>query len=210
MRKSMQYISFLFLLIFSYVGCQMPIREKNDPFYESFYEKTRLLMTKDEMKAYKSLQGKEVKKEFIEKFWLIRDPDPGTEENENKIEFQDRILFANEWFDRFRRRRRDYDAKSARGWQTPKGRVYIVLGPPNKVSYGEGLGPLKKYPPPDAIYETWYYYRYNLKITFEREQIKTEMETISLPHSDETEESATRSSVSRVIGSGGWKIISNR
>jgi GWxTD domain-containing protein len=167
----------------------MPIRLKPDPFYESFYEKTRLIMTQEEMETYKSLQGNEAKKEFIEKFWKIRDPDPGTEENENKIEFE------------------DFEAKSARGWQTAKGRIYVILGPPNKVSYGEGLGPIKKYPPPDAIYETWLYTRYNLRITFEREQIKTEMETISSPNPNETEESKTRQSVSRITGSGGWRMI---
>ena len=78
MRKSMQYIPFLIVLLVFYSGCQMPIRKSSDPFYESFYEKTRLIMTQDEMKAYKSLHGEETKKEFIETFWKIRDPDPGT------------------------------------------------------------------------------------------------------------------------------------
>ncbi len=207
MKQTLRYKPFLFLLVVFYFSCHLPIRIKKDPFYESFYEKTRLIMTQNEMKIYKSLQGEELNKEFIEEFWRIRDPYPGTEENENKIEFKERILFANEWFDRFRRRRRDYEAKSARGWQTPKGRVYVVLGPPDKVSYGEGWGPLKKIPPQDAIYETWYYNFYDLRVSFEREQIKTELETISPPDSDKIEPSATRKSVSRIIGSGGWRMI---
>jgi len=164
-------------------------------------------MTQDEIKTYKSLKEEELNKEFIKEFWRIRDPFPETEENENKIEFQKRILFANEWFDRFRRRRRDYEARSARGWQTPKGRIYVVLGPPDKVSYGEGWGPLKKYPRQDAIYETWYYIFYDLRVSFEREQIKTELETISQPGSGKEDSEFPRSSVSRITGSGGWRMI---
>ncbi|MCJ7579277.1 MAG: GWxTD domain-containing protein [Candidatus Aminicenantes bacterium] len=208
MRKAIRYKPILFLLVVFYCGCHLTNRVKSDPFYESFYEKTSLIMTQNEIKIYKSLKGEELHKEFIDEFWRIRDPYQGTEENENKIEFQERILFANEWFDRFRRKR-DYEAKSARGWQTAKGRVYVVLGPPDKVSYGEGWGPLKKFPPQDAIYETWYYTYYDLRVSFEREQIKTELETISPHNSDETESSATRSNVSRIIGSGGWKMIPN-
>jgi len=164
-------------------------------------------MTQDEIRIYKSLQGEELNKEFIEEFWRIRDPFPETEENENMIEFQKRILFANEWFDKLRIRRRDYEARSARGWQTAKGRIYVILGPPDKVNYGEGFGPLKKFPPRDAIYETWYYTFYDLRITFEREQINTEMETISPPRSGENDSGVPRTSVRRITGSGGWRMI---
>jgi len=66
-----------------------------NPFYESFFEKTSLIMTDEEIKIYKCIPDKESKEEFIREFWQIRDPDLDTEENENKIEFERRIEYAN-------------------------------------------------------------------------------------------------------------------
>ena len=82
-----------------------------------------------------------------------------------------------------------------------------MLGPPDRVSYGEGWSQLKKFPPPDAIYETWYYAFYDLRVLFEREKIETEMETITQPGANEDESDFPRTSVSRVVGSGGWRMI---
>ena len=79
-------------------GCVSLFRNSKDPYFESFYEKTRLIMVDEEKKIYKSLPDSASRREFIREFWKIRDPDPSTEENENKIEFERRIAFANEWF----------------------------------------------------------------------------------------------------------------
>jgi GWxTD domain-containing protein len=208
MRKAFQFKSHLILSLIVFVcGCRTVIRTHPDPFEESFFEKTRLIMTDDEIKAYRSLDGEEPKQAFIEKFWKIRDPYPETEENENKMEFESRILYANEWFDRYRRRRRDYDAKSARGWQTAKGRIYVIFGPPASVNYGDGRGPMKKFPPEDAINESWYYPFYELTISFEREKIESKMESIPARGSGENEQEVSGSYVSSVVGSGGWRMI---
>ena len=69
MRKTRLYRPFLLFLIAFNCGCHLLIRVNNDPFYESFYEKTRLIMTQNEMKIFKSLKGDELKKVFIEEFW---------------------------------------------------------------------------------------------------------------------------------------------
>lgn len=86
----------LLVILFVWIAtCRTPINIEHDPFYESFYEKTSLIMTKEEMEIYKHLPDKESKEEFIREFWKIRDPDLGSEENENKIEFERRIEYAN-------------------------------------------------------------------------------------------------------------------
>ena len=79
----------LFVILFVGVAaCRTPLNIEKDPFYESFFGKTSLIMTKEEIEIYKHIPDKESKEEFIREFWQIRDPDPGTEENENKIEFE--------------------------------------------------------------------------------------------------------------------------
>ena len=208
MRKSLHYEPLLFLLIISYFGCHPLIRTRPDPFDKSFFDKARLIMTQDEIKLYKSLDGEEQIKEFIREFWRIRDPYPETDENENKIEFERRILYANEWFDRHRSRRRDFQSKSARGWQSTKGRVYILLGTPDNVNYGDGKGgPIKKYPPQDAIYESWYYSIYDFTVCFERERIESKLESVPARGSEEDDRDIPSTYVSKVVGSGGWKMI---
>ena len=66
----------------------------------------------------------EERNQFIEQFWLRRDPTPGTPENEFKQEHYRRIAYAN---DRFRTR------SGIPGWQTDRGHIYIVYGPPDEI-----------------------------------------------------------------------------
>jgi GWxTD domain-containing protein len=84
-------------------------------------------------------------------FWSKRDPDPTTDANEFKEEFERRIEYANKHFNEGRR-----------GMNTDRGRIYIYLGPPEKTDYyalvqdDQGSGP-------DLW---WIYYTYDLGIEF--------------------------------------------
>ncbi len=60
--------------------------------------------------------------QFIEQFWLRRDPTPDTEENEFREEHYRRIQYANEHY-----------AAGIPGWRTDRGRIYIVWGPPDEI-----------------------------------------------------------------------------
>jgi GWxTD domain-containing protein len=66
----------------------------------------------------------EERREFIEQFWLRRDPTPGTVENEFKEEHYRRIAYANERF-----------ASRIPGWKTDRGRIYITFGPPDEIEF---------------------------------------------------------------------------
>jgi GWxTD domain-containing protein len=128
-------------------------------------------MMDEEKKIYKALPDSVSKKEFIEEFWKIRDPDPSTEENENKIEFQRRIAFANEWFGNWKTfvgRSMGKGKEKDRGWKTDRGRVFIILGPPNMVSYGMGWEPMRLYNDNKHSWEVWYYRRYDLMVHFNK------------------------------------------
>lgn len=159
----------LFCLTSSLLGCSSLSPRTKDPYYESFYEKTRLIMRDEEKKIYKSLPDAASRQEFIEEFWRIRDPDPTTEENENKIEFENRIAFANEWFGNwktFAGRSIGEGKEKDRGWKTARGRVYIILGPPSMVNYDLGWGPMRLYNDNSSPHEVWYYHQYELYVYF--------------------------------------------
>ncbi len=82
----------------------------------------RYIITPEEERAFKLLGTDEERDEFIEQFWLRRDPTPDTEENEFREEHYRRIQYANE----------HYSAGIA-GWRTDRGRMYIVWGPPDEI-----------------------------------------------------------------------------
>ena len=69
----------------------------------------------EERAAFLQLQTNDGREQFIEQFWLRRDPTPGAVENEYKEEHYRRIAYANDHF-----------AEQAAGWGTDRGHVYIV------------------------------------------------------------------------------------
>ena len=102
---------------------------KNDGlFHSSPYEKwvnedVGYIITDEERAAFDRLQTNEEREHFIEQFWLRRDPTPGTDANEFKMEHYRRIAYANEHF----------KTATLAGWKTGRGRMYIVYGPPDEI-----------------------------------------------------------------------------
>jgi GWxTD domain-containing protein len=85
-------------------------------------EDVTYIITPGERAAFKRLNTDAERKDFIEQFWLRRDPTPGTGENEFKDEHYRRIAYANEHF-----------GSQIPGWKTDRGRIYIVFGPPDEI-----------------------------------------------------------------------------
>lgn len=143
------------------ISCIKKSKIEKDPFYSSFYEKARLIMSKEEQNIYKHLPDKKSKLTFIKEFWKKRDPNPETEINESKLEFEKRIAYANRWFKE--------NKSMGRGWSTERGRILILLGFPDRREFGEApivyssgrLATTKRIP-----MERWFYYRYQLYIEF--------------------------------------------
>jgi GWxTD domain-containing protein len=113
------------------------------PSFGPLFDQVRLIMTDEEIKIWKSLPDISAREEFIDEFWKVRDPDPGTDENEAKEEFEERVHYANMWFGTFNPRRgleaeSEAEQGSRRGWNEDRGRIYIVLGPPDIIQF---LGP---------------------------------------------------------------------
>jgi GWxTD domain-containing protein len=85
-------------------------------------EDVAYIITSEERSAFKHLKTDEEREQFIESFWLRRDPTPDTIDNEYKDDHFQRIAYANEHF-----------ASGIPGWKTDRGRIYIMYGKPDEI-----------------------------------------------------------------------------
>ena len=126
--------------------------ELRGPFKKWMREDVRYILTEGEKKAFVRLTTDEERENFIEQFWLRRDPTPDTVENEYREEHYRRIAWSNERY-----------ASGIPGWKADRGRIYITFGPPDEVQshpaggsyqrpYEEGGGFTSTYP-----FEIWRY-----------------------------------------------------
>ena len=97
-------------------------KELMTPYKKWMDEDVIYIITDEERKTFKNLNTDEEREQFIEQFWLRRDPTPDTMENEYKEEHYRRIAYANERF-----------ASGIQGWRTDRGRIYITFGAPDEI-----------------------------------------------------------------------------
>lgn len=81
------------------------------------------IITVEEAQAFKMLKTDEQRETFIEQFWLRRDTDPSTKENEYRRVYYARIAHANE----------NFSFNYVPGWKSDRGRIYITYGKPDEV-----------------------------------------------------------------------------
>src|SRR5262245_29722614 len=98
------------------------LREELESYRTWIDQDVAYIITDDERKAFSRLSNNEERDQFIEQFWLRRDPTPDTVENEYKEEHYRRIAYANEHF-----------ASGVAGWRTDRGMIYIKHGPPDEI-----------------------------------------------------------------------------
>ena len=112
----------------------------------------RWIITDEELSAFKHLSNDEERDQFIENFWLRRNPNPDSPDNEYREEHYARIAYANEHF-----------AAGKSGWRTDRGHIYIAYGKPDSTDshpsggnyerpVEEGGGNTSTYP-----FEIWHY-----------------------------------------------------
>lgn len=92
--------------------------------YQEFYEEMGVILTAEEKDIFLHLASDFQRDLFMEDFWRVRDPSPGTPKNEYKEEYERRLLHIEKFFGR--------DAPgSAR--RTDRGRMYLLLGEPMNI-----------------------------------------------------------------------------
>ncbi len=127
-------------------------REMADIYAKWLDEDVHWIITDEEREVFKKLQTDEERERLIEGFWLRRDPNPETSENEYKEEYYSRIAYANEHF-----------SSGKPGWLTDRGRTYIQHGKPDSIDshpsggtyerpYWQGGGTTSTFP-----FEIWFY-----------------------------------------------------
>jgi GWxTD domain-containing protein len=110
------------------------------------------IISDEERRAFKTLGNDEERESFIENFWLRRNPNPDSPENEFREEHYRRIAYANEHF-----------GAGKPGWRTDRGHIYISFGPPDNIDshpsgglyyrpQDEGGGSTATFP-----WEVWHY-----------------------------------------------------
>ena len=97
-------------------------KELQTPYKKWLNEDVAYIITQEERDAFKKLQTDDEREQFIEQFWLRRDPTPDTLENEFKEEHYRRIAYTNEHY-----------ASGIPGWKTDRGRIYIMYGAPDDI-----------------------------------------------------------------------------
>jgi GWxTD domain-containing protein len=127
-------------------------KELEGPYRKWLSEDVLYIITDEERTAFKRLATDEEREQFIEQFWLRRDPSPDSQENDFKEEHYRRIAYTNERY-----------ASGIPGWKTDRGRIYITFGPPDEIEshpsggtyerpFEEGGGTTSTFP-----FEKWRY-----------------------------------------------------
>lgn len=119
------------------------LAEKDLPTkYRDFLTLVAYIITPKEREVFLQLTNDRDRDIFIDSFWKLRDPTPGTPENEFKTEHLRRFEYANTVLAR---------GAGRPGWTSDRGKFYIILGKPISIDRYDselGLRPC----------EVWYYY----------------------------------------------------
>jgi GWxTD domain-containing protein len=104
--------------------CFAQKKQKLEKNYRDWLERdVAYIITKDERDTFLKLTTDDAREKFIETFWEIRNPSPGSPANSYKDEIYQRIAFADARFG---------VGSGVEGWRTDRGRTYITLGAPQQ------------------------------------------------------------------------------
>jgi GWxTD domain-containing protein len=104
-------------------AAQRAVRQELKGAYKTWLEQdVSYIISDEERKSFRSLSNDEEREAFIEQFWLRRNPNPDSADNEFREEHYRRIAYANEHF-----------AAGKPGWKTDRGHIYISFGKPDSI-----------------------------------------------------------------------------
>lgn len=94
------------------------------PEYQKWLdEDVRWIITSQEREQFVDQPTDHARDRFIAQFWERRNPSPGSKENAFKREHYRRLAFSNQHF-----------AAALPGWESDRGRTYILYGPPDAIT----------------------------------------------------------------------------
>ena len=107
---------------------------------DDLFAKSKYIATESEKDKYKSISSVEAKREFVYNFWKTRDENPLTGKKESYQNYLRRVEECNV----------KYAGMGKKGWQTDRGRVYLVYGEPSEIDRHPNETDVKPY-------EIWHY-----------------------------------------------------
>ncbi len=144
-------VALVALTVFIAAGCSLKTGPSLDEESRVFLSQVQYIITPKEKKEFLSLKTPQERRRFIEDFWKSRDPDPSTPENEFKEAYMQRVMMADKLFREGGRR----------GWETDRGMVFILLGPPSE-RYTQPVSNDPRY----KGYEVWVYEAQRFRVIF--------------------------------------------
>jgi GWxTD domain-containing protein len=135
------------------IQAQKAVRQELKGAYKTWLDQdVAYIISDEERKAFRNLSNDEERDSFIEQFWLRRNPNPDSPDNEFREEHYRRIAYANEHY-----------AAGKPGWKTDRGHIYISFGAPDSIDshpsggayqrpMDEGGGETSTFP-----FEVWHY-----------------------------------------------------
>ena len=120
-RRSYCALLFLALLALPAAGAAQKKEKLAKNYRDWLNQEVVYIITKEEREDFLKLATDEAREKFVEQFWEVRNPNPGTPNNTFREEFYKRIAFANARFG---------SEANGDGWSTDRGRAYITLGEP--------------------------------------------------------------------------------
>ncbi|MBN1754578.1 GWxTD domain-containing protein [bacterium] len=118
-----------------------------DQDYEEIIGQLRYIANKAEIEKLENAPDDQ-KIILWEAFWKAKDPTPDTDKNELKEEFYRRVDHVNDKYSGIKK-----------GWQTDRGRIFIIYGEPDEVE-------THPFDIDSKPYEIWYYFQINRKFIF--------------------------------------------
>ena len=116
--RKISFFAVIFLLSFPAILAAKNSAKDLPPRYRTWLtDEVNYIISNDEKEAFLQLPNDEERDKFIEHFWELRNPAPGTPENSYKDEIYRRIEYAKAFL---------------KGVHTDMGRIYITLGEPKQ------------------------------------------------------------------------------
>ena len=125
-RKSIQLSAFALVLILTahYGTAKQTSRQTLPPEYQKWLnEDVHWIISAQETTDFLKLTNDQARDCFVVDFWQRHNPNPSGKENTFKEEHYRRLAFSNQHF-----------ASGVPGWETDRGHIYIVYGPPDSIT----------------------------------------------------------------------------
>ncbi len=90
---------------------------------DRMFQHIEAIASDGDRRRMRNLDDLDTRRRFLMEFWAVRDPNPGTEINEYKDEFYQRLQYADD----------RYSSAGREGWKTDRGRVLLKYGLPSAI-----------------------------------------------------------------------------